>query len=74
MKYSNTMDDVYNNINNYSPKKSRKILIVFDGMTASTSNNKKDSVYSQRTAYSMQKTEYISYFCHTILPSCSKRS
>ena len=41
IEYSNTMDDVYNNINNYSPKRNRKTLIVFDGMTASMSNNKK---------------------------------
>ena len=29
---SNTMDDVYNNIDDYNPKRKRKILIVFDDM------------------------------------------
>ena len=31
IEYSNTMDDVYSNIDDYNPKK-RKILIVFDDM------------------------------------------
>ena len=29
-EYSNTMDDVYNNIDDYNPKRKRKILLVFD--------------------------------------------
>ena len=29
MEYSNTMDDVYNNIHDYNPKRKRRILIVF---------------------------------------------
>ena len=41
LEYSNTMDDVYNNINNCSPKRSRKILIVFDDMVADIMTNKK---------------------------------
>ena len=31
---SNAMNDVYANINNYNPKRKRKILIVFDDMIA----------------------------------------
>ena len=34
IEYSNTMDDVYDNINDYNAKKKRKILIVFDDMIA----------------------------------------
>ena len=34
IEYSNTMDDVYNNIDDYNPKAERKILIVFDDMIA----------------------------------------
>ena len=33
-EYSNTMDDVYKNINDYNPNRRRKILIVFDDMIA----------------------------------------
>ena len=41
MKYSNDMEDVYKNIENYNPGKKRKILIVFDDMIADMINNKK---------------------------------
>ena len=34
------MDDVYNNIDNYNPKRKRKVLIVFDDMTADIMTNK----------------------------------
>ena len=38
---SNTMDDVYENIDEYNPNKKRKILIVFDDMIADIMTNKK---------------------------------
>ena len=38
---SNTMDDVYENINDYNPSRKRKILIVFDCMIADIMTNKK---------------------------------
>ena len=41
LEYSNTMDDVYNNIDDYNTKRKRKILIVFDDMIADIMNNKK---------------------------------
>ena len=41
MEYSNDMQDVYNNIENYNPGKKRKILIVFDDMIVDIINNKK---------------------------------
>ena len=40
IEYSNTMDDVYNNIDDYNPKRKRKILIVFDDMIADIMTNK----------------------------------
>ena len=40
MEYSNDMEDVYKNIENYNPGKKRKILIVFDDMIADMINNK----------------------------------
>ena len=41
MDYSNNMQDVYKNIEEYNPGKKRKVLIVFDDMTADMINNKK---------------------------------
>ena len=40
MEYSNDMEDVYKNIENYNPGKKRKILIVFDDMIADMINTK----------------------------------
>ena len=37
---SNTMDDVYQNIDDYNPGRKRKILIVFDDIIADIMNNK----------------------------------
>ena len=41
IEYSNTMDDVYENIDDYNPSRKRKILIAFDDMIADIKSNKK---------------------------------
>ena len=41
VEYSNDMQDVYKNIEEYNVDKERKILIVFDGMIPDMINNKK---------------------------------
>ena len=41
IEYSNDMQDVYENINEYNTGKKSKILIVFDDMIADMINNKK---------------------------------
>ena len=41
---SNTMDDIYENVDDYSPNKKRKILIVFDDMIADIVTNQKFQV------------------------------
>ena len=41
MECSNTMDDVYENINDYNSSIKRKILIVYDDMIAEIMTNKK---------------------------------
>ena len=40
-EYSNDMQEVYKNIEDYNPIKKRKVLIVFDDMIADMINNKK---------------------------------
>ena len=48
MEYSNDMQDVYKNIEDYNPGKNRKVLIVLDDMIADMINNKKlDSIVTQ---------------------------
>ena len=41
IEYSNTMNDVYENIDNYNPNKKRKVLIVFDDMIADIMTNER---------------------------------
>ena len=41
IEYSNAMDDVYENIDDYNPSRKRKILIIFDDMIADIMTNKK---------------------------------
>ena len=41
IEYSNDMQDVYKNIDEYNPDRENKILIVFDDMIADMINNKK---------------------------------
>ena len=41
IEHSNTMDNIYNNIDDYDPSRKRRILIVFDDMIADTMTNKK---------------------------------
>ena len=40
IEYSNDMDDIYKNFEEYNPNKKRKTLIVFDDMIADTLGNK----------------------------------
>ena len=41
IQYSNDMDDVYKNTEEYNPSKKRKMLIVFDDKIADMLSNKK---------------------------------
>ena len=51
IKCSNTMDDVYQNINDYNPIRKRKKLIVFDDMISDIMTKKKISSHNQKTVY-----------------------
>ena len=41
LEHSNTMDDIYNNIDDYNPRRIRKILIAFGNMIADIMTNKR---------------------------------
>ena len=43
IEYSNTMDDVFSNIDDCNPKRKRKILIVFDDMISDIMTNKRSN-------------------------------
>ena len=42
IEYSNDMDDIYKNFEEYNPDKNRKFLIVFDDMIADMLSNKQN--------------------------------
>ena len=44
--YSQIIDDVYENLEDYNPTKKRGVLIVFDDMIADMESNKKNKSYS----------------------------
>ena len=46
-----TMDCVYQNINDYNPRRKIKKLIVFDYMIADGKGNKKNSNHNRRIVY-----------------------
>ena len=39
--YSQTIDDVYENLEDHNPIKKKRVLLVFDDMTADMESNKK---------------------------------
>ena len=41
IEYSSTMDDIFENIEEYNKKRKRKVLIVFDNMISHVMSNKK---------------------------------
>ena len=43
INHSQTIDDVYENLENYNPTKKQKVLIVFDDMIADIESNKTSS-------------------------------
>ena len=48
---SNTMDDVYRNLDDYNPKRKRKILTVLDGMIVDIMSNRKFQSCRERIVY-----------------------
>ena len=69
---SNTMDDVYENIDDYNPSRKRKILIVFDDMIADIMTSKKFQTVIKQLFIRCRKTN-ISLVFITVSFYSSKR-
>ena len=69
---SNTMNDVYEKIDNYNPNRNRKILIVFDDMIADIMTNKKFQSIIKELFTRRRKQNILLVFI-TVLFFCSKR-
>ena len=70
---SNTMDDVYKNIDHYNLSRKRKNLIVFDDMIADIMTNKRFQKIIKELFIRCRKLNISLVFYHTVLFSCSKR-
>ena len=72
IEYSNDMDDIYKNIEEYKPNKKREILIVFD-MIADMLSNKKLNPIVIELFIRDGKLNIFLIFYHAILFCCTKK-
>ena len=72
IEWSNTMNDVYENIDNYNLNRKRKVLIVFDDMIAEIMTSKKFQSITKGLFIRCRKIN-ISLVFVTVLFFCSKR-
>ena len=47
IEYSNNMDDIYNDINDYNKRRKKKVLVVFDYMISHLMSSKKAQVLTE---------------------------
>ena len=64
--YSNTMDDVYENIDDYNPNRKRKVFITFEDMIANTMKHTKIKVIIKELFIRCRKL-YFTCVYHSIL-------
>ena len=65
--YSQTIDDLYENSEDYNPARKRRVLIVFDYMIEDMESNKKIKSYSHRIVFRRKKTQYFTCLYITFL-------
>ena len=70
MDYSNNMQDVYKNIEEYNPRKKRKVLIVFDNIIAHMINNKKLNPIV--TELFIRRKKFLLSLLHNLILRCQK--
>ena len=70
---SNTLDDVYENINDYNSSRRRKILIVFDDMIADIMTNKRFQAIIKELFIRCRKLNISLVFITQSYFFCSKR-
>ena len=73
IEFSNDVDDIYKNIEEYNPNKKGKILIVFDNVIANMLSNKKINPVVSKFFIRGRKLKYFSCCYHTILLRCFKK-
>ena len=73
IEYSNDTDEIYKNIEEYSPNKNCKIFIVFDNMIADMLGNQKPNPIVTEYFYQRQKAKHFSCVYYTILFCWAKK-
>ena len=73
IEHSNTMDDIYNNINDYNPTRKKKILIVFDD-TIPILTNKKFQAKIKDLFIRCRKLNILLYLTHNLIFLFHKKS
>ena len=72
IEYSNDLDDIYQNIEEYNPNKKLKMLIVFDDMIADTFSNKKlNQIVTELIIRGKSLDIYLVFITHSyfVIPS-----
>ena len=69
---SNTINDVYENIDLYNPNRQRKVLILFDDMIADIMTNKKFQSIMKELFIRCGKNKYFTCIYHSVLFFCTK--
>ena len=64
IEYLSTMDDIYNNIDDYNPNRKRKILIMFDDMIADIMSSKTFQAIIKELFIRCRKLIYINISCN----------
>ena len=67
IEYSNTMDDVYEDIDDYNPNRQKKILIVFDDMIADIMSDKKYEAIIRELFFRCRKLIFHLYLSHSLI-------
>ena len=73
IEHSNTMDDIYNNINDYNPTRKKKILIVFDD-TIPILTNKKFQAKIKDLFIRCRKLNILLHLTHNLIFLFHKKS
>ena len=72
IKYSNKMDDIYKNLEDYNPNRKGKILSIFDDMIADMLSNKKPNPIVTELFIRGRKLNTSLFLLHNLHLLCQK--
>ena len=73
IEYSNDMDDIFKNFEEYKPNKKLKVLIVFDDMITNVLSNKKlNRIVTELFIKGRKLNISLFFFLHNLILLCQK--